>query len=63
MICSFLVGVKISFQYIRKEEYPKDGKHDKELYQDNPPQFSAPGHAPETIVIKPYYLLHHGEGN
>ncbi len=59
MIASFLVGAKISFQYIRKEENPKDGKHDEQLHQNNPPQLPAPGHAPETIVIKPDYLLYH----
>ena len=59
MIASFLVGVKISFQYVRKEENPKNGKHDKQLDQDDPPQLSAPGHVPETLIIKPEYLFQH----
>ena len=60
MVASLSVTAEISFQNIGKEEEPKDGKHDKQFYKDDPPEFPSPGHIPEAIVIKPDYLLYHG---
>lgn len=48
----FLITVEITLQQIGKKEKPEDGKHDKEFYQDDPPEFSAPGHLPEALIIE-----------
>ena len=53
MLASFFVRAKVPFQHIGKEKDLKDGKHNKQFEQDDPPQFPAPGHVPETIIIKP----------
>ena len=59
MVTAFLITVEFLLQNIRKKEEPENGKHDKQFYQDDPPQLSAPGHAPETFKIKPEYLSEH----
>ena len=48
----FLITIEIAFQQIGEKEEPEDGKHDKELEQDNAPEFPSPGHPPEAIVIE-----------
>jgi hypothetical protein len=60
MVTSLPVGVKIPLEQIGKEEETKDGKHDKQLDQDDSPQFSAPGHAPESFSIETDYFFYHG---
>jgi hypothetical protein len=48
----FLITIEIAFQQIGEKEEPEDGKHDKEFKQDNAPEFPAPGHLPEAIIIE-----------
>ncbi len=52
MVTSLLVALKLSFQYIREKEEPEDGKHDKKLNQNDPPEFLSPGHIPKTTIIE-----------
>jgi hypothetical protein len=59
VITSFLVGLKIPFQQIRKEKETQDGKHDKKFDQYDPPKPPAPGHFPETIHIEPEHFFYH----
>jgi hypothetical protein len=56
VIAPLLVRLKIPLQDIRKEKDPQDGKHDKQFDQDDPPQFAAPGHAPETVPVESEYV-------
>jgi hypothetical protein len=53
------VALKVTLQQIGKEKQAENGKHDKELDQDDPPKLSAPGHVPESLVIKTEYPFDH----
>ena len=48
----FLITVEITLQQIGKKEKFEDDKHDKKFYQDDPPEFSAPGHLSEAFVVE-----------
>jgi hypothetical protein len=63
MIASLLVSFKITLKQIREKEKTQYGKHDKEFYQDDPPQLPAPGHSPESIIIKAEYFFYHRHKN
>lgn len=54
-----LITVEITFQQIGKEEKFQNGKHDKELKQDNSPEPSTPGHLSETLIVKSVYFSEH----
>ena len=54
-----LITVEITLQQIGEKEKPEDGKHDKEFYQDDPPEFSTPGHLSKAIVIESEKLFEH----
>lgn len=62
MLASFRIAVKILLQDIGEKEELQDGKHDEELDQDDPPEFPAPGHVPETVIIEVKDLFEHGQG-
>jgi hypothetical protein len=59
MIASLLITAEIPLQKIREKEQPQNGKHDEKLDQDDPPQFPAPGHSPESIIIEPENFSYH----
>ena len=52
MIGPFLIAVEVALQNIGKEKEPENGKHDKKFNENDPPEFSAPGHAFEAIKIE-----------
>jgi hypothetical protein len=54
-----IITVEITFQEIGKKEEPQNGKHNKELQQDNSPKPSTPGHLSEAIKIKSEYFFEH----
>jgi hypothetical protein len=47
-----LVGAEAAVQEVLEKEYPEDGKHDKEFYQDDNPESPPPGHRAEAVVIE-----------
>jgi hypothetical protein len=55
VIASLLIAVKFFLKDIGKKEKPENAEHDKKFDQDNPPEPPAPGHVPESIVIKSDY--------
>ena len=59
MICPLCICCKIGIKVIGKEKKFEYGKHDKEFYQDDPPEFSAPGHLPEALIIESEKILEH----
>ena len=59
MIAALLIITELLLQDIRKKEESKYGKHDKQFDKNDPPLSPAPGHVPETIIIKPEDLFEH----
>jgi hypothetical protein len=52
-IITFLpVGFKFGIQKIGKENQSHDYKKDKNLYENNNPEFSANSHTAETIIVE-----------
>ena len=56
MIAPLLITFEIALKKVREKEETQHGKHDEELNQNDSPQFPAPGHLPESIVVEPEYF-------
>jgi hypothetical protein len=52
MIGPLLIGRKVCMQEIGKKEQLQNGKHNKQLYENNLPQSFTDGHSGETLQIK-----------
>jgi hypothetical protein len=52
IITFFPVGFKSGIQKIGKENQFHDYKKDKNLYENNNPEFSANGHIAETVIVE-----------
>jgi hypothetical protein len=59
IIAPLFIALEVPLQQIGKEKEPQHSKHDKEFDQDNSPKFPAPGHVPESLVIKTEYPFDH----
>jgi hypothetical protein len=61
VIASLLIRAEIPLEEVREEKNPEDGKHNEKLHQNDSPKFPAPGHAPESVVVKSEYFYEHVE--
>jgi hypothetical protein len=59
VVAPLLIALEVPLQQIGEEKQAQNCKHDKEFDQDNAPEFSAPGHVPESLVIKTEYPFDH----
>jgi len=52
MVSPFFISIEIGLQIVRKEKELQDGKHDKQLNENNEPQPLTHRHAAKTIPVK-----------